>query len=104
MGLNITELETDGVKVFLLIFLPGYRTQKFFYSSWKYSLCWHLASHLLHNWGKPPQSQATFIATGDHSTSELDDDPFGMTQFTAVCEGAAMGSPLGNCRGRRCYF
>lgn len=57
----------------------------------------YLASHLLHNGGQPPQSQTTLISAGDHSTAKLHNDPLGLTQFTAVCKGAAMGSPLGNC-------
>lgn len=61
------------------------------------SLCWLCTPHLLHNGGQPPQSQATFIATGDHGAAELDDDPLGLTQFTAVGKGAAMGPALGSC-------
>lgn len=60
-------------------------------------LYWYLASHLLHNGSQPPQSQATFIPTGDHSTAELDYDPLGLTQLTAVCKGAAVGPAMGNC-------
>lgn len=66
----------------------------------KQILFWHLASHLLHNWGQPPQSKATFIASRDHSTSQFDDNPFSMTEFTAVCEGASVGSPVKNCKIR----
>lgn len=59
-----------------------------------------LASHLLHDGCQPSQGQAAFITTGDHGTAELDYDPLGMTQFTAVCKGATTGFPLGNCTYR----
>lgn len=59
-----------------------------------------MLSHLLHNRSQPPQSQATFIASCDHSASQFDYNPFSMTEFTAVCKGASICSPLWNCTGR----
>lgn len=60
-------------------------------------MCCLCASHLLHNGGQPPQSQTTLIATRDHSTAELNYNPLGLAQFTAVGKRASTGSALGSC-------
>ncbi len=92
MGLHVTENRWCQSSYFLLIFFP-----EVILCCIKAQLVLDVASHLLHNGGQPPQSQATFIPAGDHSTAELDYNPLGLTQFTAVCKGAAMGPAVGNC-------
>lgn len=57
-------------------------------------------SYLFYNRGKPPKCEAAFITSSYYSTAQLHNNPFGLTQFTSVCEWLTMGTRQRHCKKR----